>query len=850
MAEQEKLEILLQLQDQLSKGLNNASKNVSSLGTKLQKTSQKLKTMGTNMTNVGKQAAIKFAIAGAAIGGMISVFAGYEKQMSKVKAISGATEKEFSLLKNTARGLGATTKFSAKQAGEGMEFLALAGYNTNQTIAAMPGLLNLAAAGQLDLGKASDLVTDILSQYGLQAEYATNASDLFAKVQATANTNVELLGSAILAVGGTAKNAGVSLEETASIIGLLADQGLKGSAAGTAMNRMILDMVKKSGQLKKMGIDVYDLNGEFRSMADIVGDVEKAIAGKTAQEAMAIKMQVTGIFGQQSLNRLLQAGSNRMREFTAASSDNTGVAKKMADTMEDNLVGSITKLKSALQEAMIAISEQIMPVIKLLVSTVQGLTDKFNNLSPGVKKFIGYAALVATAITGITAVVLLLIGSFMKLKAFMITMNVFLAANPFVLIATAIAAVIAASILLYANWDKVVKFFKDTLKKIPEWFEVLKNKAIEIAGILGGIFLDLGKIIFYAMTGQFGKIKDAFTELNEGIREIMTLGRENIVADETTAQEEKLARDEKAAQDKKDKEENANIDQLAAIEAQNIAKAAQEAAYQAGVLQKKQAQEIQEKQKAIQKFNNAMQKQRTLNSLTVQGEQKKLDLLYTMEGKAGVDQVLLQKEIKKQLKNLDIAHNNEKKAREEKMKDFNIMATVKGFSGMLSSLISFRKNTGKEYRALFNILKGVKIAEATVNTWAGATAALAGPFPLNLINMGVVLATGFANVASIVATSLAGGTASVPGFGNADTVPANLTPGEMVTPKGFAESIRSGELTLSGPGETSEAATTVQVNINDPIFYGDPDLDFVKEIFRVAGEGISQNLISPLPEGV
>ncbi|MCK4499647.1 phage tail tape measure protein, partial [Candidatus Babeliales bacterium] len=261
MADKKTLEILLKLQDQLSKGIKSASKNVVDMGSKIEATSKKLNSMSTSMTSVGKKAAVGFAAGAAAIGGITAVFAGYEKQMSKVKAISGATEDQFELLKETARDLGATTKFSAIEAGQGMEFLALAGYDTNQAIEAMPGLLNLAAAGQLDLGKAADLTTDILSQYGLTAEYATTASDVFAKAQASSNTNVELLGSALLSVGGTAKNFGLTLEDTTAFLGKLADQGLKGSAAGTALNRMMLDFIKNEPDMRAMGIAVFDNAG-------------------------------------------------------------------------------------------------------------------------------------------------------------------------------------------------------------------------------------------------------------------------------------------------------------------------------------------------------------------------------------------------------------------------------------------------------------------------------------------------------------------------------------------------------------------------------------------------------------
>jgi len=831
MAEKETLEILLKLQDELSKGINKASKNITGMGSKLDKTSQKLSKMGNSMTAIGKKAAVKFAIMGAAITGVMTIFAGYEKQMSKVKAISGATEKEFAQLQETARSLGATTKFSAKQAGEGMEYLALAGYNTNQTIAAMPGLLNLAAAGQLELGTASDLVTDILSQYGLKAEYATEASDLFAKVQATANTNVELLGSAILAVGGTAKNAGVSLEETASIIGLLADQGLKGQAAGTAMNRMILDMVKKSDKLKEMGINVYDLNGEFRSMADIVEDVEKAIKGKNAQDAMNIKMQVTGIFGQQSLNRLLQAGSDRMREFTTASSDNIGVAKKMADTMEDNLIGQLTILKSALSEAAIAIGEKMAPSIKNLIGLVNKITNAFNALSPETQKFIGQSALIVTAITGIVAVVALLTGTILKLTAVML-------ANPFGLIVAGVAAVVAASIYLYKNWNTVIGFFQHTFTQLKGWFDGLTQKVIDVSKNIGDIFKTLGKVIFFAMTGKFGKVKESFTQLNEDIRSIMNTGREGIKGDQDIANEEDQV-----------KQEEKNLAELETIAGHNQAKTEQAGVYREETQATKQENDEIDKEAAIKKFDDAIARQRAYDALTTKEEQKKLKFLHSLRGKAGINQTILKTKIENQIKNIDIAYDNEGKKRKAKERAIEKQAYSTALKDGLSAITYFLEQGAEKYRAAAIALKVIRVGEAIMNTWAAAASALATvPFPANIFAVAGVVAKGLAAVASITGVKFAEGAASVPGIGSRDTVPASLTPGEMIVPKSFAESIRAGELSLSGSEEGS-GSTEIQVNINNPIFYGEPDIDFVKEIFRIAGEGITENLITPLPEG-
>ena len=224
--------------------------------------------------------ALSVAGVGLSASDLVTTYNDFETGMSAVKSLSGATNEEFIQLKQTAKDLGATTAFSASEASEGMQYLAMAGWDTNEIIAAMPGLLDLAAAGATDLGAAADIVSDVMTAMGMEANEASRAADVFAKAATSSNTTVEMLGETMKYAAPIAHTFGMSLEEVAALAGMMANAGIKGSQAGTALRASLLRMSKPTTDMQKtmteLGISFTDANGNMKKTGDIVRKHEKS----------------------------------------------------------------------------------------------------------------------------------------------------------------------------------------------------------------------------------------------------------------------------------------------------------------------------------------------------------------------------------------------------------------------------------------------------------------------------------------------------------------------------------------------------------------------------------------------
>jgi TP901 family phage tail tape measure protein len=300
-------------------------------------------------------------VAGAAIMGIGALKAGlsdtlnvavsFDDQMRKVAATSGATGRQFEMLKGAAIAMGSATRFTATQAGEALNFMALAGWNTEQAIAGLPGVLNLAAAAGTDLGLTSDILTDTMAAFGMQAKESTAAADVFAQVQSKSNTTVEQLGEAMKYAAPQAAAMGQSLESTATVLGLFANQGIKGTMAGTALNSMFKDLKAKAddGVLSfgKMNIELYDQQGRFRDLLDITNEMREGVKGLTQEQRNAI---TDGIFEERSIkgvNILLNSTDETIKTLAHSLQNATGRSKEMADMMEGGVGGSLRSMKSA-----------------------------------------------------------------------------------------------------------------------------------------------------------------------------------------------------------------------------------------------------------------------------------------------------------------------------------------------------------------------------------------------------------------------------------------------------------------------------------------------------------------------
>lgn len=355
------------------KGLSEASKSTQSAGSALKKGLGTAAKIGAGALAAASGAVVAF--------GKKSVDAGmdFDKSMSQVAATMGyATDeinkdgseanKTFNQLRDFAQKMGSETAFSATEASDALNYMALAGYDAEKSMKMLPTVLDLAAAGGMDLAAASDMVTDASSALGLSTKETTQMVDQMAKASSKSNTSVSQLGDAMLTIGATARNVKGGTQELSTMLGVLADNGIKGSEGGTHLRNVILSLQnptdKAAKAMKQMGLDVYDANGKMRSLPEIMGDIQKATEGMDQKSKDAI---TSGIFNKTdlaSVNALLNTSQERFSELSKEIGNANGAAKDMAETQLDNLAGQVTLFKSALEGAQIAVSDQLSPTLK------------------------------------------------------------------------------------------------------------------------------------------------------------------------------------------------------------------------------------------------------------------------------------------------------------------------------------------------------------------------------------------------------------------------------------------------------------------------------------------------------
>ncbi len=300
----------------------------------------------------------------------------FDKSMSQVAATMGKTVDEVQDLRAFAQEMGATTAFSATEAADALNYMALAGYDAETSMAMLPNVLNLAAAGSIDLASASDMITDAQSALGLTLEQTNAMVDQMAKASSKSNTSVAQLGEAILTVGGTAQYMAGGTQELNTVLGVLADNGIKGSEGGTHLRNMLLKLSAPTADatklLNSLGVQVFDAQGNMRSFTQIFPELNAAMSSLTDQERLDAMATLFNSRDIASATALLGTTTERWEELGAAIGDSAGAAEQMAKTQLDNLAGDITLFKSALEGAQIALSDQLTPSLREFVQFGSG----------------------------------------------------------------------------------------------------------------------------------------------------------------------------------------------------------------------------------------------------------------------------------------------------------------------------------------------------------------------------------------------------------------------------------------------------------------------------------------------
>ena len=381
-----------------------------SAGNRITNLGNSLKSMGSTLT---KNVTLPLTALGT---GAVTVAANFEKGMSQVAATMGMTAEEinggseaFESLKQAAMDAGKSTQFSASESAEALNYLALAGYDAEKAIETLPTVLNLAASGGLELGYASDVMTDAMSALGLSTDKAENFVDQLAKTASKSNTSVGQLGEAILTVGGTAKVLAGGTTELNTALGILADNGIKGAEGGTALRNIILALTpstdKAVAAFKKLGVETYDANGNLKPINETFAEMEGKLKNLSQEERTRVLSDIFNKVDLKSVNALLANSGERFDELSGYIANADGAASDMAETMNNNLSGQLTLLKSGLEGAGIAIGNALMPVIKTLVNGINNLVTWFNSLNPAIQTTITIFGLVAAAIGPVLLIV-------------------------------------------------------------------------------------------------------------------------------------------------------------------------------------------------------------------------------------------------------------------------------------------------------------------------------------------------------------------------------------------------------------------------------------------------------------
>jgi TP901 family phage tail tape measure protein len=487
----------------LKAGLGQAQAELDKTASSIGKSMQDL---GKNMTSMGKSLSMKVTAPIVAMGAAsLYTAVNFDDSMQKVRAISGATGDQFDQLRDQAMELGRSTRYSASEAAEGMSFLAMAGFEVTDIMASMPAMLDLAAAGAIDLGVAADIASNILTGFNMDASEAVRVADLMAATAASANTDITQLGEAMKYVAPIAAGVGMSMEETAAAIGMLSNAGIQGSMAGTTLRQAISSLISPTGSaqeiLDRLGITATDSAGNMLPFADILSQLESS--GMSTAEAM----EVFGARAGPGMVALMAQGSDAMRDYTGELQSSAGAAQEMADVMESGPGGAFRTMKSTIEDLMIQFGDIISEAILPLLEHIRTLVQWFAGLDEGTKKIIVVMAAAAAAIGPLLIVIGMLVGAIGSIITIIPTLMAgltLLAAHPILL---AIMAIIVVAVILETKFgiltkaakvlsdgwkwltDKVITPFVDWMTKATEGVDWLGIALKLLLGPIGWVMI-------------------------------------------------------------------------------------------------------------------------------------------------------------------------------------------------------------------------------------------------------------------------------------------------------------------------------------------------------------------------
>ncbi|HAZ1110497.1 phage tail tape measure protein [Enterococcus faecium] len=512
---------------------------------------------GAAMTKYITTPLIGVGVAAAKVGG------DFEAQMSRVKAISGATGDTFEQMKQQAIDLGAKTAFSAKESAAGMENLASAGFSAQEIMKAMPGLLDLAAVSGGDVALASENTATALRGFGLEASEAGHVADVFARAAADTNAEVGDMGEALKYVAPVANSMGISLEETAAAIGIMSDAGIKGSQAGTtlrgALSRLARPTKAMQDTMDNLGVSFYDADGKMKPLKTQVELLKKAFEGLTPEQQ---QNALVTLYGQESLSgmmALIDKGPDSLGKLTKSLKDSDGAADDMARTMQDNMNSSIEQMFGAFESAAIVIQKILAPSIRKVADAISGLVEKFVSAPESTQKLVvaigAIVAAIGPLIFMIGSVIIWINRVKVAFKALSESSKLFsglskamgLLTNPVFLVIAAVALLVVGFIYLWNTsedfrnfwiglWEGIksavssaVEWIQNAWKSTGEWFNNLWKSIKEGADNVWTTIQEApGKAADW-IKNKWTETKEFFSSIWDGIKEAASSAWEGIV---------------------------------------------------------------------------------------------------------------------------------------------------------------------------------------------------------------------------------------------------------------------------------------------------------------------------------
>ena len=552
---------IIETEQELQNLQTEASKSQEAL-VKIGQAGETLEKVGGKIADVGETLTTHVTVPVLAAGtAAVKTASDFDTAMSKVAAVSGATGDELQDLRDKAREMGAKTKFSASEAAEAMNYMAMAGWKTGDMLEGIEGIMNLAAASGEDLATTSDIVTDALTAFGMTADDSAHFADVLAAASSNANTNVSMMGETFKYCAPVAGALGFSCEDTAQAIGLMANSGIKSTQAGTAlrtiMNTLAGDVKICGDSIGEVEIATTNADGSMRDLNDILADCRSAFSQLSESEQASAAQALVGKNAMSGFLALMNAAPADIQKLEGAISTCSdeidgynGVTEKMAAVMQDNLEGQITILKSQLQELAISFGEILMPAIRAIVSKIQGLIDHFNALSPAAKETIVKVALVAAALGPLLVAVgktMVGIGKLMQLVSNLPTMIAGAKAAfssfgaviggisaPVVAVIAVIAALVAAFVHLWrtnedfrnkitAIWEQIKSIFSGFCQGIVDRINALGFDFKNITEVIKAVWDGLCKFLKPIFEGQFQQIANIFKAVTDIILSVLDI---------------------------------------------------------------------------------------------------------------------------------------------------------------------------------------------------------------------------------------------------------------------------------------------------------------------------------------